>query len=132
MSTEPAAGEMAVRDLLAGVFEAWRQRDGVAYAGCFTANSHYITFNGIHLRGRQENAHLHSALFRGVLQGSTISADVSSIEFLAPTVALVHTVGRGRKHSNEWRIRSFQITRVQLLSVWLTRKLAARRPRLPR
>ena len=141
MSTEPAADEMAVRDLPARLFEAWRQGDGGAYAACFTEDLDYITFNGIHLRGRQENARLHSALFRGVLKGSTISADVTSIEILAPTAALVHTVGRGRKRSyqtyvvvkreNESRIRSFQNTRVQTLSVWLTRKLAARRARLP-
>jgi uncharacterized protein (TIGR02246 family) len=136
MSTDPAADEMAVRDLLVRLFEAWCQGDGEAYGACFTENSDYIAFNGIHLRGRQENARLHSALFRGVLKGSTISAEVSFLEFLAPTAALVHTVGRGRKRSfqtyvvvklgNEWRIRSFQNTRVQPLSAWLTRKLAAR------
>ena len=86
---------------------------------------------GMHLRGRAENFALHSALFRGVLKGTRLSAEVESIVPLSSGVALVHTAGSGRKRSYQtyvlvksgadWLIRSFQNTRVQPLSVWITR-----------
>lgn len=109
---------MPIRALLARMFEAWERGDGEAYAACFTEDCDYITFNGIHLRGRAENFRLHSALFRTVLRGSQLSADIESIEHLAPGVALMHTAGRGRKKSfqtyvltkvdGHWLIKSFQ------------------------
>jgi uncharacterized protein (TIGR02246 family) len=125
--------EQRIRALLARLFDAWAKGDGEAYALCFSEDCDYITFNGMHLRGRRENASLHSALFKGVLRGSRLSADVLEIELLAPGVALMHTAGRGRKRSfqsyvltkasGEWLIRSFQNTKVQPLSVWLTRRM---------
>jgi len=125
--------------LLARLYDAWARGDGQGYAACFTEKSDYITFNGIHLRGRAENAELHGALFRSVLKGTKLSAEIESIELLSSGVALVHTVGSGRKKSyqtyimvksdTEWLIRSFQNTRAQPVSVWVTRwmlKLAGR------
>ncbi len=50
--------------------------------------SDYITFNGMHLRGRAENAKLHTALFRRVLKGTTLSAEIESIKLLSGSVAL--------------------------------------------
>lgn len=121
----------AVRSLLARLYEAWARGDGDAYAACFAANSDYITFNGMHLRGRAENARLHGALFRGVLKGTKLSAEIEALEFLTSNVALVHTIGTGRKKSRQtyilvksdghWLIRSFQNTRVRPFSVWITR-----------
>jgi uncharacterized protein (TIGR02246 family) len=117
--------------LLARLYNAWARGDGQGYAACFTQKSDYITFNGVHLRGRAENAELHGALFRGVLKGTKLSAEIESIELLSSGVALVHTMGSGRKKSyqtyvlvksdTEWLIRSFQNTRVQPFSVWMTR-----------
>jgi uncharacterized protein (TIGR02246 family) len=52
-----AADEHAI--LLARLYDAWARGDGEAYAGCFAERSDYITFNGLHLRGRAENAKLH-------------------------------------------------------------------------
>jgi uncharacterized protein (TIGR02246 family) len=123
--------ETAIRSLLTRLYNAWAQGDGAAYAQCFAERSDYITFNGIHLRGRTENAALHSALFRGVLKGTKLSAEIGSIDLLSNGIALVHTAGSGRKKSYQtyvlvkfgadWLIRSFQNTRVQPLSVWITR-----------
>ena len=121
----------SIRLLLARLYGAWARGDGEGYAACFTQESDYITFNGIHLRGRPENAELHGALFRSVLKGTKLSAEIENIELLSSRVALVHTVGSGRKKSyqtyvlvksdTEWLIRSFQNTRVQPFSVWMTR-----------
>jgi uncharacterized protein (TIGR02246 family) len=123
--------ETAIRSLLARLYKAWADGGGAAYGECFTERSDYITFNGMHLRGRTENTALHSALFRGVLKGSKLSAEIKSIELLSSNVAIVHTDGSGRKKSyqtyvlvksgSEWLIRSFQNTRVQLFSIWITR-----------
>ena len=118
------------------VLEAWASGEGEAYARCFTEDCDYITYNGIHLRGRRENASLHTALFRGPLRGSKLYADIERVERLAPGIALMHTIGGGRNKSyqtyvltkvgSEWLIRSFQNTKVQPLSVWVTRMMQAR------
>jgi uncharacterized protein (TIGR02246 family) len=123
--------EIAIRALLTRLYDAWARGDGLAYAQCFAQQSDYITFNGMHLRGRTENATLHSALFRGVLKGTKLSAYIESIAMLSDGIALVHTAGSGRKRSYQtyvlvksgadWLIRSFQNTRVQPFSIWITR-----------
>ncbi len=131
-----AHDEDSIRLLLARLYDAWARGDGDGYAACFAPESDYITFNGIHLRGRAENADVHSALFRSVLKGAKLSADIESIELLSSGVALVHTKGTGRKKSYqtyvlvksdaEWLIKSFQNTRVQLFSAWITRWIQKR------
>jgi uncharacterized protein (TIGR02246 family) len=121
----------SIRLVLARLYDAWSRGNGEGYAACFTQESDYITFNGLHLRGRAENAQLHGSLFRSVLKGTRLSAEIENIELLSSGVALVHTVGSGRKKSyqtyvlvkpdTEWLIRSFQNTRYQPISVWMTR-----------
>ncbi len=128
--------ENAIRSLLARLYDAWARGDGEAYAACFAEDSDYITFNGMHLRGRAENAKLHGALFRRVLKGTTLSAEIESLKLLSCCVALVHTAAIGRKKSfqsyvlvksgSEWLIRSFQNTRVQPFSIRITRWLQNR------
>jgi uncharacterized protein (TIGR02246 family) len=128
--------ENAIRSLLARLYGAWTRGDGNGYAACFTENADYITFNGMHLRGRAENAELHGALFRTVLKNTKLSAEIEGLELLSSGVALVHTVGSGRKKSHQcyvlvktdagWLIRSFQNTRVQPFSTWLTRWMQKR------
>ena len=128
--------ENAIRTLLARLYDAWARGDGEAYAACFAEKSDYITFNGMHLRGRAENAELHTALFRRVLEGTSLSAEIVGLELLSSCVALVHTAGSRRKKSfqsyvlvksgSDWLIRSFQNTRVQPLSVRITRWLQNR------
>jgi uncharacterized protein (TIGR02246 family) len=123
--------ENAIRSLLARLHEAWSRGDADGYAACFTANADYITFNGMHLRGRAENADLHDALFRSVLKNTKLSAEIEGLELLSSGIALVHTMGSGRKKSHQcyvlvksnagWLIRSFQNTRVQPFSILVTR-----------
>lgn len=140
-----AADANAIYSLLERMRQAWSRGDAPAYADCFSPDSDYVTYNGIRLRGRKENAEIHAALFRGALKGSKISATVDSLAFLASDVALVHTIGSGArrrklnshptrsiqtliliKKDGHWRIRSFQNTRIRPVSVWLTRKIAER------
>jgi uncharacterized protein (TIGR02246 family) len=122
----------AVRSLIERVHDAWARGDSKAYAACFAENSDYITFNGLLLRGRIENAELHGALFQGVLKGTKLSAEIECLDLLSNEVALVRTANE-RKNSyqtyvlvkNEagWLIRSFQNTRVRPFSTWMTRWL---------
>lgn len=128
--------ENSIRSLLARLYEAWARGDGDGYAACFAEKSDYITFNGMHLHGRAESAELHGALFRSVFKAAKLSAEIESIELLSSTVALVHTAGSGRKKSYQtyvvvksddgWLIRSFQNTRVQPFSAWITRWMQKR------
>jgi len=123
--------DTAIRALLTRLYDAWARGDGLAYGRCFAEQSDYITFNGLHLHGRTENTALHSALFRGVLKGTKLSAQIESLAMLSDDIALVHTAGSGRKRSYQtyvlvrvgadWLIRSFQNTRVQPFSIWITR-----------
>ena len=134
-----------IRSLLDQMRDAWARGDAAAYADCFSRDSDYVTFNGMHLRGRNENAELHEALFGGPLKGTRLSAAIESLVFLSPEVALVHTVGSGAKRrradsrrnksiqslivvkqDGQWRIRSFQNTRIRPFSIWLTRQFARR------
>jgi uncharacterized protein (TIGR02246 family) len=131
-----ADDENSIRLLLARLYDAWARGDGDGYAACFARKSDHITFNGIHLCSRAENAELHGALFQSVLRGTQLSAEIVNLELLSSCVALVHTVGSGRKKSyqtyvlvksdGEWLIRSFQNTRVQPFSAWLTRWMEKR------
>ena len=130
-----ADDEIAIRSLIARLHDAWARGDSKAYAACFTVNSDYITFNGIHLHGRSENAELHGALFRRVLRGTKLSAEVEGLELLSREVALVRTADNRKKsyqtyvlvkNEADWLIRSFQNTRVQRLSSWITRRLQKR------
>ena len=71
-----------IRTLLVRLYDAWARGDGDGYAACFAEKSDYITFNGMHLHGRAENAELHGALFGSVLKGTKLSAEIESIEFV--------------------------------------------------
>jgi len=136
--------EDAIRSLLARMTDAWARGDAQAYADCFTLDSDYVTFHGMHLRGREENAKIHQPLFDGVLKGTRIDAPVEGLAFLAPDVALVHTAGSGAKRASarrrpnsvqtfvivrrngQWQIRAFQNTRMRRFSLWVTRWLTSR------
>src|SRR5262245_17134604 len=58
-----AASREAIVDLTHRMEHAWNTADGLAYAGSFTEDSDYITFDGTHLRGRDANARHHQQLF---------------------------------------------------------------------
>jgi uncharacterized protein (TIGR02246 family) len=142
---DPPDDVIAIRSLLDRLRETWAAGDALGYADCFTEESDYVTYSGMHLRGRKENAEVHGSLFRGVLKGTRLSTVMESLVFLSTDVALIHTVGSGAQRGRErspsrksiqtmvavkrdqrWRIRSFQNTRIRAWSIWLTR-MATRR-----
>lgn len=116
--------------------DAWARGDAEAYADCFTEDSDYVAFNGMHLRGRAANREVHGPLLRGVLKGTRIDPLVEDIALLAPDVALVHTASSARgkslqtfvmvKRDGQWQVRAFQNTRLRRFSLWMTRRMATR------
>lgn len=145
-STAETPDVIAVRSVIDRMRDTWAAGDATGYADCFSQDSDYVTYNGMHLHGREANAQLHGALFRGVLKGTRISARIEGLAFLSPNVALIHTAGagaqRGRessprrksiqtlvavKQDQQWRIRSFHNVRIRPFSVWLTRMATRQR-----
>ena len=145
-STTESPDVIAVRSLIDRMCDSWAAGDAMGYADCFSPDSDYVTYNGVHLHGRAENAELHAALFRGVLKGTRLWVRIESVAFLSPNVALIHTAGAGAKRGPErspgrksiqtlvaikrdqqWRIRSFQNVRIRPFSIWLTRMATRRR-----
>jgi uncharacterized protein (TIGR02246 family) len=102
------------------------------YGRLFAEDCDYVAFDGTHLRGRQANAEHHQRLFDTVLRGTRLMFEGEPvIRFLAPDVAVLHTVGSvvmpwqrevtARRRSNQtmvavresggWRVAAFHNTR---------------------
>ncbi|MGK8520741.1 SgcJ/EcaC family oxidoreductase [Nocardia asteroides] len=79
-----------IRALFADLMRAWTDNDAEAYAGCFTDDSDYVSYDGTRAICRAEHQHNHDKLFRGVLAGSALVGDVESVRFLTPDVAILH------------------------------------------
>ncbi|MEO3793122.1 SgcJ/EcaC family oxidoreductase [Nonomuraea sp. B10E15] len=119
-----------VTHLLARMTETWNAGDATAYAELFTRDAEYITFFGLHLRGRQAIEDTHRKLFQTPIKlGPADEAPL--VKALSDDVALVIS-GGGSTVDGEpdpsrasiitltalrtpegWRFASFQNTRVQ-------------------
>ncbi|HEX5761360.1 MAG TPA: SgcJ/EcaC family oxidoreductase [Thermoanaerobaculia bacterium] len=125
-----AADEAAIRALVAKCIEGWNRGSGEAFAAQFAEDSDYVVVNGMHLEGRQENAANHQRIFDTFYKGTRVWAEVKSIRFLRPDVAVMHSVSTILKpgespaspqpgaiqtwvvsrHGEEWLIDAFQNT----------------------
>lgn len=85
------ADEVAVRALCQQLNEAWGNAH--TFAAAFTADADYITFDGTHTKGRAAIAESHRPLFEGFMKGSRLASQTPTVRFLAPDVALVHSMG---------------------------------------
>ena len=128
-----AADESAVRALLQKCIEGWNKGSGEAFAAQFAEDSDFVTANGMHLKGRKQNASHHQQIFDTFFKGTRLWAQVKSVRFLRPDVALLHTSGTilkpgesdaspepvsiqtltVSKHGNEWLIDAFHIVPIQ-------------------
>ena len=84
---------LAIQLLFANIASAWNEGSGERYASYFTDLSDYVTYNGSHLKGRDEIARYHDALFKGLLKGSTFHGEIRNIRFPADHIAIVHQTG---------------------------------------
>lgn len=103
--------EAAVRKLLQQLNEAWGDAD--AYGEVFTEDADYVTFDGSLAKGRKAIIETHRPLFEGILKGSRLAGEFqpTTIRFLAPDVALIHSSGavlRARQQQPSRRALSVQ------------------------
>ncbi|QYC37738.1 Nuclear transport factor 2 (NTF2) domain protein [Nonomuraea coxensis DSM 45129] len=86
MSTTEATNE--INRLLARLTETWNAGDSAGYADLFTADADYVTFFGLHLKGREAIEETHRGLFE-----TSIKLDESDVEpsirYITDDVAVV-------------------------------------------
>lgn len=132
-----SSDESAVRHLLEQVLEAWARGDGSEFAAAFAMDGDVIFFDGSHVHGRKQIATVMEQLFGTLLKGTRCIAEVKTLRFVTPDVALMQTLG-GAAYPGEtevpskrysiqtfvavrlqgiWTIASFQNTRVQPLNL---------------
>ena len=128
-----AADEAAVRALVQKCVEGWNKGSGEAFAAQFAEDSDYVVVNGMHVKGRRQNAASHQQIFDTFYKGTRLWAQVKSVRFLRPDVALMHTVSKVlkpgeseaaaqpeaiqtwtvSKHGGEWLVDAFHNTPIQ-------------------
>jgi uncharacterized protein (TIGR02246 family) len=141
-----AADEAAIRALLGQLEDAWARADAAAYVAAFTEDADYVVFDGTRLHGHREIADAHIPLWHGILRGSRLVGVSSSVEFVTPDVALIHSKGAVLKRKQKtasrgslsvqlmvavrrdagWRLAAFQNTRYRPFADTLLGKLLGR------
>ena len=127
------ADESAIRALVQKCSEGWNKGSGEAFAAQFAEDSDYVVVNGMHIKGRRQNAIGHQQIFDTFYKGTRLWMQVKSVRFLRSDVALMHTVSRilkpaesnaspapeaiqtwtVSKHGNEWLVDAFHNTPIQ-------------------
>jgi uncharacterized protein (TIGR02246 family) len=85
--------EEDVRAVLAAQLAAWAAGDGTAFAATVTEDSDLITFDGMHLEGRQAIASAMQHQFDTVLAGTHVEAEPVRIRFLTEDTVVMITTG---------------------------------------
>ncbi|MDB5036195.1 MAG: hypothetical protein JWQ98_3436 [Chlorobi bacterium] len=84
----------AIRELFTRMNDAWHQGDADAFSSIFTEDCDYVTFNGMHLKGRAETVEVHRGMFNSFMfRGARLEGSMTQLRFLNDTTAIVHTVG---------------------------------------
>ena len=125
--------EAEIRTLHRRVLDGWNRGSGKAFAAPFSADATFIAFDGSVLRGRDQIAALHQALFDKWLKGSRLVEEHTSVRLIGPDVAIVLSIGgtvmRGKTKpaperdsiqtlvathdADGWSFVSFQNTRIR-------------------
>jgi len=128
-----AGSESAVRALVQKCVDGWNKGSGEAFAAQFAEDSDYVVVNGMHIKGRRQNASAHQQIFDTFYKGTRLWVQVKSVRLLKPDVVLVHSVSRilkpgesdtspepqaiqtwmVTKHGKEWLIDAFHNTPIQ-------------------
>jgi uncharacterized protein (TIGR02246 family) len=95
-TTDRTADDRELRALFDRMCAAWTAGDAEDYAGCFTEDCDYVSFDGSRAHGREAVAESHDKLFAGVLYGSALVGAVDDIRHLDADVAVVHSTGSVR------------------------------------
>jgi uncharacterized protein (TIGR02246 family) len=128
-----AGNESAVRALVQKCVEGWNKGSGEAFAAQFAEDSDYVVVNGMHVKGRRENASAHQQIFDTFYKGTKLWVRVKSVRVLKPDVMLIHSVSKVlkpgesdaspepeaiqtwmvSKHGSEWLVDAFHNTPIQ-------------------
>jgi uncharacterized protein (TIGR02246 family) len=93
-SADLSEDEIAIRDLLEDLTEAWQRGDAKAYGARYQAGATFTNvFGDFHL-GREQFDRRHADVFAGVFKGSTVAMEVRQLRFLRPDVAAVDLTTR--------------------------------------
>ncbi len=116
-----SADSSAIRTLCQQLNEAWGDAD--AFAAAFTEDADYITFDGTHTRGRAAIAEVHRPLFEGFMKGSRLTGQTPTVRFLAPDIALIHSMGaviqRHQKHPSRRSLSIQTMVAIKQEDRWL-------------
>lgn len=82
--------ETKIKEMHAGMIEAWNRGSGAGFAAPFASNADFIAFEGSQLRGRTQIAQFHQMLFDTSLKGTRLDGGVHFVRFLRPDFAVVH------------------------------------------
>jgi len=131
------SASLEIQNLADRLVIAWNAGDGKLYGSAFTTDCDYITFNGDHLRSREEVASSHAELFRTHLKGSKLVFESLEMREVNGAI-LVHSIGNslleGQKQlspsrrsiqtfvatrtNGEWLFASFQNTRIYKITLF--------------
>ena len=79
--------EDQLRTLIADLETAWAQQDAAAAAALFAEDGDSLTSAG-HAQGRSAVEEMYRQNFEGIFKGTTIAAEMTSVRFLEPDVAV--------------------------------------------
>jgi len=125
----------AIREANESIYKAFETLDFKAAAYYLTDDCDYITFNGMHIKGREEYIRSHAELMNNfVFRGAKLEAHIDQLRFLNDTTAIVIATGairfrwqreapKNRQSINtsvwiktsegEWRLTSFHNCRIR-------------------
>ncbi|WP_029138164.1 SgcJ/EcaC family oxidoreductase [Nakamurella lactea] len=80
-------------ELLDRLTDTWGRGDAAGYAALFTPDADYVTYDGTHLRGRDEIRNAHQPLFDKFLRGSSLHWSQSEMRDVTPDLTLLTARG---------------------------------------
>lgn len=130
----------AIQQANEAIYRAFETLDFKTAGHYLTEDCDYITFNGVHLKGRAAYIALHEALMNNFLfRGARLEGQIEQIRFLNDTTAVVIATGAIRfrwqkkapqsrrsintsvwiKQEAQWRLTAFHNCRIKKMG-WLT------------
>jgi uncharacterized protein (TIGR02246 family) len=83
--------EAAVRAVASASVDAWNRHDMKAFAALFAEDADFVNVIGLWWRGRAEIQKEHEALHATRMKNTHLTAVDTTVRFLKPDVAVVHT-----------------------------------------
>jgi uncharacterized protein (TIGR02246 family) len=117
-----SSDETAIRAEVKYLEDGWAKKDGKLFARPFAENADYVVVNGNYLKGKKAIAEGHQFIFDSFYKETFIKADIQSIRFIRPDIALVHVAGHmtGRSNGQPVDTRSFiTLTMEKTTAGWL-------------